>query len=246
MIYLLRHGERSDQSKDNNEKDTWVNSHRYKTNLYDIPLSLNGIKIAYSHLKTILISYKGNFDFIYCSPMTRCVQTALQFQLYIKNKYNQISLIRIEYGLSIHMFKEKESYFMESNVKLVEDKFTVIKMFEFVDKYLDKNKIYKRYGSKFFDTNYNSVMTREQVNLEQNYTESINSRINTLKQLGKLIDKSKITLICVHCETCYIILNYLNKKWISPLNAPTYGFIGGLKIGVKSNKLIYLDTIKGI
>lgn len=253
MIYLLRHAERIDQSKDLKERESWNNSLRFKTNLYDIPLSLNGINQAYINIGKILKNFNGEFDYIYCSPMTRCVQSALQFQKYIFEKFKQFPLIRIEYGLAVHIFKENEMFLMSSNIKLINDKFIVTKIFEFVDKYLDKEKIYKRYGTKRFDVKYKSIMQREQVNNEQTYTDAINSRINTLRQISKLIDKTKLTLICAHCETCHLIYNYINKKWLSVKDpkAPKYGFVGGLKLGIKtsgtnpnqSNKLIFLDMI---
>lgn len=244
MIYLLRHAERIDQSKDLKEKDLWNNSARCKTNLYDIPLSSYGISQAYNGIgKIIHKNYKGDFNYIYCSPLTRCIQSALQFQKYILDKFNKLILIRVEYGLALHMFKENEIFWLGSNIKLVGDKFVVSKMFEFVDKYLDKNKIYKRYGAKRFDTNYKSIFTREQINKEQTYTEAIGSRIETIKQIAKNTDKSKITIVCAHCETCHLIYNYINRKWLSTKDAPKYSHVGGFKFGVKPNKLVFLEMV---
>lgn len=243
MIYLLRHAERIDQSKNLKEKEAWNKSFRYKTNLYDIPLSLNGINQAYNNIGKILKNFKGDFDFIYCSPMTRCVQSALQFQKYILDNFNKLVLVRVEYGLAVHLFKENEIFWLGSNIKLQNDKFVVTKIFEFVDKYLDREKIYKRYDHKRFDTTYKGIFTREQINSEQTYTDSICSRINTLKEIAAKVDKSKLTLICAHCETCHLAFNYIQKKWISTKDAPKYGHVGGIKLGVKSNKLIFLEMI---
>lgn len=243
MIYLLRHAERIDQSKNLKEKESWNKSLRYKTNLYDIPLSLNGITQAYNNIGKILKNFDGEFDYIYCSPMTRCVQSALQFQKYIFDTYNKLVLVRIEYGLAVHLFKENEMFWLGSNIKLQNDKFIVTKMFEFVDTYLERDKIYKRYGIKRFDITYKGIMTREQINLEQTYTDSISSRIDTMKKIISMTDKSKLTIICAHCETCHLIFNYINKKWISTKDAPKYSHVGGLKLGIKSNKLIFLEMI---
>jgi bisphosphoglycerate-dependent phosphoglycerate mutase len=243
MIYLLRHAERIDQSKDSKEKESWNKSFRYKTNLYDIPLSLYGITQAYNNFGKILKNFKGDFDFIYCSPMTRCVQSALQFQKYILDNFKKIVLVRIEYGLAVHLFKENEMFWLGSNIKLQNDKFIVTKIFEFIDKYLDREKIYKRYGSKRFDVLYKGIFTREQINSEQTYTDSVSSRITTIKQIASMVNKSNLTIICAHCETCHLIFNYIQKKWISTKNAPKYGHITGLKISVKSNKLVFLEMI---
>lgn len=243
MIYLLRHAERIDQSKDLKEKEVWTNSIRYKTNLYDIPLSLNGINQAYNSIAKLLKNYKGDFDYIYCSPLTRCVQTALQFQKYIFDKFEKLILIRVEYGLAIHLFKENEMFWLGSNIKLINDRFVVTKIFEFVDKYLDTNKIYKRYGIKRFDIQYKSIYSREHINNEQTYTDAIQSRIDTIKKIAKNANNTKLTLITAHCETCHLFYNYLNKKWKSVKDAPKYPYVGGLKIAIKPNKLVLLDLI---
>lgn len=243
MIYLLRHAERIDQSKDPKEKEAWNKSLRCKNNLYDIPLSLYGITQAYNNIGKILKNFKGDFDYIYCSPMTRCIQSALQFQKYIFDNFDKMILVRIEYGLAVHLFKENEMFWLGSNIKLQNDKFVVTKIFEFVDKYLDRDKIYKRYGLKRFDVSYKGIVTREQINLEQTYTDSISSRISTLKQIASIVDKSKLTIICAHCETCHLIYNYINKKWISTKDAPKYSHVGGMKLGVKANKIIFLEMI---
>ena len=243
MIYLLRHAERIDQSKDVKEKESWNKSIRCKNNLYDIPLSLFGVNQAYLGVGKILKGWVGDFDYIYTSPMTRCIQSALQFQKYINDKFNKLVLIRIEYGLAVHLFKENEMFWMGSNIKLINDKFVVTKIFEFVDKYLDSQKIYKRYGAKRFDTKYNSFYSRDQINGEQTYTDAIATRINTIKQISKIAEKTKLTIICAHCETCHLVHNYINKKWISTKDAPKYGHVSGLKLTFKSNKLVFLDMI---
>lgn len=244
MIYLLRHAERIDQATEQNERDVWNKSSRRKINLYDIPLSNNGIKQAYLGLNNIIPkNYKDGFNYIYCSPLTRCIQTALQFQKYIQDKFNKIVLVRVEYGLALHIFKENEMFLLGSNIKLIENKFIVSKMFEFVDKYLDTNKIYKRYGEKRFDINYKSIFTREQINYEQTYTEALASRIYTINQIVKNVDKEQITIICAHCETCHLIYNYINRKWLSTRVAPKYSYVGGFKFTVKSNKLVFLEMI---
>lgn len=244
MIYLLRHAERIDMSKNQKEKEIWDKSLRYRTNFYDVPLSINGIIQAYNGIaKIIPKNFNGEIEFIYCSPFTRCIQTALQFQKYIYDNFNVIVLVRIEYGLALHIFKENEMFLTNTNIKLVGDKFVVTKMFDFIDKYLDKEKIYKRYGIKRFDTNYKSIMTREQINSEQTYTHALNTRIMTIKQISKMSDKSKITIICAHCETCHLIYNYINRKWSSTKNAPKYRFVCGFKFGVKPNKLVFLEMI---
>ena len=243
MIYLLRHAERMDQSKNAEEREAWVKSQRYKNNPYDIPLSLNGITQAYIGLNKVLKGFHGEFDYIYCSPMTRCVQSALQFQKYIFEKFNKLVLIRVEFGLAVHLFKEYEMFWLGTNIKFKDDKFIVTKLFEFVDKYLDREKIYKRYGLRRFDVGYKGIVSREQINQDQTYTESIAIRINTIKKIGSCVDKTKLTIICAHCETCHLIYNWVNKKWLSTKESPKYGYVCGIKLGLKSNRLTFLEMI---
>lgn len=253
MIYLLRHAERVDQSKNAEDKEMWFKSARSKANYYDIPLSSNGVGQAYREIGKILRDYLGEFNYIYCSPFTRCIQTALQFQKYIYDKFKCLVLIRVEYGLSIHLFKEYEMFYCNSNnftnIKLVNDKFVATKIPELVDKHLELSAIYKRYNVARFDINYKPFITKEQINLEQTFTESIDTRLRALKKISLDSDKSKLTLICAHCETCQLLYNYLNKKWLTPKESHKFGFVKGIKFGSansndKMKKLYFLDFVK--
>lgn len=255
MIYLLRHAERMDQSKNQTEKDIWVKSSRYKTNPYDSPLSLDGITHIFTNIDKILKNYKKDnqfsIDYIYCSPLTRCVQTALQVQRYIFEKFKQFILIRIEYGLSVHLFKENEIFCSvttsASGLKLVKNKFILTKKFNFIDDYLNKDKIFKRHNSKRFDVQYKSIYSQEQINDEKTYLESINTRIDTLDKIAKLNNASNLTIIIAHCETCHLAYNFTHSKWFSPKEKtiPKYGYLKGIKLGVSKStfKLSYLDVI---
>lgn len=73
MIYLLRHSERKDQSSDEKEKLSWKKSKRFNQNPFDIPLSKNGFNVCYNAIEAILKNFKGDFGFIYSSPLTRCI-----------------------------------------------------------------------------------------------------------------------------------------------------------------------------
>jgi hypothetical protein len=154
--------------------------------------------------------------------------------------------------LSIHLFKEYEIYNLSSNasnIKLIDDKFVVVKVPELIDKHLESSAIYKRYNVARFDTKYKSFMTRDEINAEQTFTESIDTRLKTLKKISSESDKTKLTLICAHCETCQLLNSYLNKKWISSKESPKFGFVKGIKFGFnnlnnKNKRLYFLDYIK--
>lgn len=84
-ICLVRHGDRLDTMN----YEEWQNNPRYKENGHDTPLSELGfaeILKLNGHIPAV--------DYIYSSPMTRCVQTALQLQSFLDVP------IRIEYGLT--------------------------------------------------------------------------------------------------------------------------------------------------
>jgi broad specificity phosphatase PhoE len=84
-ICLVRHGDRFDS----NNYEEWQNLPRFKENSHDTPLSELGF--------AEILKLKGHIpevDYIYTSPMTRCVQTALQLQTFLD------APIRLEYGIT--------------------------------------------------------------------------------------------------------------------------------------------------
>lgn len=85
IICLVRHGDRLDS----NNYDEWQSTPRYKENCHDTPLSELGFAEILKHNGHI-----PKVDYIYSSPMTRCVQTALQLQTFLNVP------IRIEYGIT--------------------------------------------------------------------------------------------------------------------------------------------------
>jgi broad specificity phosphatase PhoE len=75
IICLVRHGDRLDT----NNYEEWQNSPRYKENSHDTPLSELGFAEILKHK-----SHIPEVDYICTSPMTRCVQTALQLQSFLR------------------------------------------------------------------------------------------------------------------------------------------------------------------
>jgi hypothetical protein len=78
-ICLVRHGDRFDS----NNYEEWQNSPRFKENSHDTPLS----GLGFAEI-LILKGHIPDVDYIYTSPMTRCVQTFLD------------APIRLEYGIT--------------------------------------------------------------------------------------------------------------------------------------------------
>lgn len=95
MLYLIRHGDRLDYTKQGANK--FKKSKRYKNNPHDTPLSASGKKEIRKLSKNVL---PENIDYIYSSPMTRCIETSIE----IINTVNSKAKIRIEYGLAEDVF----------------------------------------------------------------------------------------------------------------------------------------------
>jgi len=114
MIYIIRHSEKLNFK----HNDEWKKSQRYKKNPFDVPISKDGIKYAGECINDLLKDYDGAFSFIYSSPLTRCIETSIIFQNYIKLKYGIVVPIRIEYGLTELEYNIMNAYnFKKSCIK---------------------------------------------------------------------------------------------------------------------------------
>lgn len=245
-ILLLRHSERKNQSTDNDEKSSWIKSKRFKMNQFDVPLSQNGLNISQNILDQSLKKYKGEFSFIYSSPYTRCIQTSLQFQKYIKVNFGVKPLIRIEYGIVPNFYGEVDSLFFgtNNNVKIRNNKVEIIKPIEYVDEYLSTENIIKKYGKSHFDIEYVSICTREQINNENflKPQEICSNRINTFIKLSKILDDDSLNLIVTHGE----IISLINA-WLSDFWNPDKGFnlCGGLELKLTKKGYEIIKEIEG-
>lgn len=188
-MFFIRHSIRLDHTN----KEEWYNHHRRKTNKYDPPITEYGKVFAAKKIDQILNGANKKFTYIYSSPMTRCIETSLEFQKYIYNVYDKLVLIRIEYGLTPYKIKDKKM----------------------LDPYLQTDKIQQRYGKKFFDTKYTTVFGYNDSNNEKTLLESINNRLCIMKNIIKNIDKNKTTLVCTHSENLFLLKNLLDENFKS-------------------------------
>src|SRR5205823_1902768 len=102
IFIYMRHGERPTFSTLKNEKEKWRLSERYKTNNLDEPLTSYGIYETKLTIQKLFLNSNfdiNKYDYIYSSPLTRCIQTALTAVDEINQKYNKNLKIRIEYAL---------------------------------------------------------------------------------------------------------------------------------------------------
>jgi hypothetical protein len=186
-MFFIRHSIRLDHTN----KEEWYNHHRRKTNKYDPPITEYGKIFAIKKIEQILNGENKKFTYIYSSPMTRCIETSLEFQKYIYNVYNKLVLIRIENGLTPYKIKDNK----------------------ILDSHLQIDRIHQRYGKKFFDTKYITKFGYKDINNEKTLLESINNRLCIIKNIIKNIDKNKTTLVCTHSENLFLLKNLLDDKF---------------------------------
>lgn len=96
LIYV-RHGARSSIGGTSEELQAWRESERKKQNITDEPLVKKGIEESYKTGIEVAKLYK--FDYIYSSPMTRCIQTSIQICDAVYKTAGKKPKIRIEYAL---------------------------------------------------------------------------------------------------------------------------------------------------
>jgi broad specificity phosphatase PhoE len=242
MIYLLRHGERKNQSNDSTEIEKWKKSKRYKQNNYDVPLSNNGKKMCKSKITKILqkqITDKTKIGYIYTSPYTRCVETAIEFQKTINELYDIKILIRIEYGIISNFFGGVDSlYFNNGNttdIKFINNKVVIKKPVAYIDEYMENENIFKRFSKSNFDTKYVSYKSLNDINKE--YLESpqtiCNNRIDSFLNLKNIFKQDEFNLIVSHGEILSLIYGWINNEWNSNKG---FELCGGMELKISNKK----------
>jgi broad specificity phosphatase PhoE len=213
-LLYFRHGERLDHV----DVDEWVNSDRFAKNQLDVPLSQNGLKQSKRVGKYVGQNYNINdFDYVYCSSKTRCIETAIQMIKQIEEDKGKRIKIRIEYGLT-----ESPSIFR------------FLYPYHFVDgeiKYHDFDEFHKQYNKKYlkvdsiFDdemeienikTRFDGYIDEDYISLVESKDISIVDFHKTVKNLTKTI--KQITENDDHCiivahggDWAEVVHSYLTK-----------------------------------
>lgn len=96
-IWIIRHSHRRDY------EPGWDKHPRYKENRFDSPLSKYGFELAKKGASELIKKSKElqnkNIKYIYCSPYTRCIQSAIELIKEVKNKLNFDIKLIIVYNL---------------------------------------------------------------------------------------------------------------------------------------------------
>ncbi len=205
LVYI-RHGHRIKYSSDKKEKEAFRKSSRFKQNPFDEPLTIKGIKETKQTAKELIKKIDvSKYNYIYSSPMSRCVHTAKIFLNEIFKMTGKKLQIRIEYGLTERLLMYGQ--FLPTFTK---DKLTInyIGPFEngvFYDSPIDSvlyfDSLIKLYPE--IDSAYRSIIS-EDIILKTPY-DAANMLTSTVK---RLINENKNILIVGHGGGPYIYMHY--------------------------------------
>ena len=197
-IYITRHGEKLYSTSDGDIK--WKKSNRYKSNIWDVPLTNKG-KYQSSLVgdELINIGFSKEMKYIYSSPMTRCIETAIEIAKKVGKK------IRIEYGFAESLL---------GNVGFKGDdvvntyKYTMNdgkKYYNTIDRELCPDKLIEKYG-EYLDKDYKSVIKHDDLGQldEFNYVKRMFKSLKNVKKDN--------CLIVAHGRILYYCYLYFNQR----------------------------------
>lgn len=201
LIYI-RHGERPSMQYDNDIINKWKNSKRYKKNYLDEPLTDKGIIESFqTGINLVKLINIKNYDYIYSSPLERCMDTSIQIINAIKKQTGKELKIRIEYGLHETIRLDNKSYIIFDSDKIKQyypdiyynssqNKYII----NIIDEELHFKNLIKKYG-KYVDVNYNSFVSENKYKTIPKAILSIKYLINTLQNI---IENNKYIIIVSH------------------------------------------------
>jgi len=202
-IWILRHGHRRDY------EPGWEKSKRWKENFRDPPLSKYGFKLAKKGAKEFVKKSEAvkekKIKFIYCSPYTRCIQTAIEMIKAVKKEIKYDIKLIIVYNLG------ESGWFARYQDFNVKDGKLLIKKKEIIDSkmkpdYLKKK--YKNYIHKFIGSDIKDVT----------YDKELQTMLKTIISIENKENNSFV--IVGHLDTARIAYKYFynDKKipdWVS-------------------------------
>ncbi len=183
LIYI-RHGHRISYSDNKQERENYKKTTRHKENPFDEPLTEKGRKeIKQTVIKLLDKIDINKYNYIYSSPMSRCLDTSQIIFDEIYKKTGKKLKIRIEYGLA-----ESSRFYRLFIPNFSKESFTINYTGEYydgvifdsvIDKELYFSNIIKRYQN--IDPNYISYTSDKEI--FQHPDDVIHSLIGTVKRI---------------------------------------------------------------
>lgn len=203
-IWVIRHSMRLSWES----PEDWENHPRFKENKYDIPISKNGFELAKKGAIELTKKSKAlknkEIKYIYCSPYTRCIQSALEIIKVVKEKFNYDIKLIIVYHLGECAWIPPVITFKGDKIKIQKPPINDIKKITAIDKKLEPESLKKTYKKYIHKTVGSS-------------TETFSFDEQECKKMSKAIlnihKKEKGSYIIVgHLDTVKIAYKYFNQK----------------------------------
>ncbi len=215
LVYV-RHGHRISYSQNKKIKENYRKTTRHKENPFDEPLTQKGKEeIKQTVIKLLEKIDINKYDYIYSSPMTRCLDTSQIISNEIYKITGRKLKIRVEYGLA-----ESSIYYRLFIPNFSKENLTINYPGEYydgaifdsvIDKKLYFENIIKRY--KDIDKNYISYTTDNKIHKDAD--DVVRSLVGTIK---RITGENGNILISGHGAGPYLHTHlYLTQEKYSPV-----------------------------
>jgi broad specificity phosphatase PhoE len=222
-VIYIRHGHRpAFLPSKHPDKLAWYNSPRFRENYHDEPLTSIGIRetrrTALNLLKLINID---KFNYIYVSPFTRTMDTAVLISNTIYEKVGKRLPLRVEYGLH-----ESPGLCASSLEKLQE-----LSGDRVLDHHLSWKQLQQRYH-KYLDKEYISLIPDHRTSNPENYTATVK----------RIISEDTHPIVVGHGGAAYELfareIEKLNSSEYKGINTGTKHMLNFVALFSK-NKLVF-------
>ena len=220
--YVIRHGYRLSYERD--KKDIRASKKLDKTLLdrakstddIDEPLGSKGhsdsVKTG-KNLVKVMKHTKGKPIKVFCSPMTRCVQTAVHIVDELRKSHPCVKIC-IEYGLAEKLWSRKDYEFdKKGNMKIKRYKHVVSdngKIYHSpIDNFLALKNIVAR-NKGYIDESYKSPVKPQKYVVDDGISDCFALAAKCCHEMN--LDNANTNIIVTHALQCVGIYGYLNKK----------------------------------
>lgn len=201
--------------------EKWKKHARFKENPFDEPLTPFGMQLATRCGKFISEKSKalreGRIKFIYCSPFTRCMQTAIQIIKVVKKTLNHNLKIVVVYDLGESLLGRDTVSIKNGKIKLTKAKYATFygsrgKWTSTVDKKMEPAGLEKRFGEYIEGCVYSKLGI-------ENWGDESKRMFKAIKAIS---NKTESSIIVGHAHTLDLAFNYFANP-SEPLTSYTFG-----------------------